>query len=133
MNQYLLAAVLAAAATCVDAGCLSFEEPAPGRTDGRVYYYVPEGIDLSRPVPLLVFLHGGDASSPDTAPGNYFSEERQWLMPDVTNAQEASINEAGRLHCEDVHLRLIPYYAWNHRGAGIMDVWLASSLTGLED
>ena len=52
---------------------------------------------------------------------------------DVTNAQEASINEAGRLHCEDVHLRLIPYYAWNHRGAGIMDVWLASSLTGLED
>ena len=86
MNQYLLAAVLAAAATCVDAGCLSFEEPAPGRTDGRVYYYVPDGIDLSRPVPLLVFLHGGDASSPDTAPGNYFSAEKQWLMPDVTNA-----------------------------------------------
>ena len=86
MNQYLLAAVLAAAATCVDAGCLSFEEPAPGRTDGRVYYYAPDGIDLSRPVPLLVFLHGGDASSPDTAPGNYFNAERQWLMPDVTNA-----------------------------------------------
>ncbi len=86
MNQYLLAAVFATAATCVCAGQLSFEEPAPGRKDGRVYYYVPDGIDLSRPAPLLVFLHGGDASSPDTAPGNYFSAEKQWLMPDIANA-----------------------------------------------
>ena len=86
MNQYLLAAAFAMSATCVNAGRLSFEEPAPGRTDGRVYYYVPDGIDLSRPAPLLVFLHGGDASSPDTAPGNYFSAEKQWLMPDIANA-----------------------------------------------
>ena len=47
---------------------------------------------------------------------------------DVTNAQEASINEAGRRHCEDVHLRLIPYYAWNHRGQGSMTVWLPQEL-----
>jgi len=30
-------------------------------------------------------------------------------------------------------LTLIPYYAWNHRGAGKMDVWLARSLSGLDD
>ncbi len=80
------AAVAALAAMSSAAGGLSFEEPAPGRADGRVYYYVPDGMDLSRPSPLLVFLHGGDSSSPDTAPGNYFSPERNWLMPDMTNA-----------------------------------------------
>ena len=52
---------------------------------------------------------------------------------DVSNAQEATVNDDGRLHATDVRLRLIPYYAWNHRGAGIMDVWLARSLSGLED
>jgi DUF1680 family protein len=26
---------------------------------------------------------------------------------------------------------LIPYYAWNHRGAGKMDVWLANRLNGI--
>lgn len=65
---------------------LSMEEPAPGRGDGRIYWYVPEGIDLSRPAPLLVFLHGGDRSSPDSAPGSYFSDEKRWLMPDVAHA-----------------------------------------------
>ena len=79
----LFGAVLCAVAL---GGHLSFEEPAPGRVDGRVYYYVPDGLDMSRPAPLLVFLHGGDASSPDTAPGRYFSAERQWLMPDVASA-----------------------------------------------
>ena len=68
------------------AGQLTFDEPAPGRTSGRVYWYVPDGIDLSRPAALFVFLHGGSTNSPDTAPGNYFSDEKQWLMPDITNA-----------------------------------------------
>ncbi len=48
-------------------------------------------------------------------------------------AQEASITSDGRLAAKDVTVRLIPYYAWNHRGAGRMDVWLARSLSGLED
>lgn len=48
-------------------------------------------------------------------------------------AQEASITPDGRLEARDVIVRLIPYYAWNHRGAGKMDVWLARSLSGLED
>ena len=48
-------------------------------------------------------------------------------------AQEASISDDGRLAVRDVDVTLIPYYAWNHRGAGKMDVWLARSLSGLED
>ena len=82
------AALLSAALTfgAALAGQLTFDEPAPGRTSGRVYWYVPDGIDRSRPAALLVFLHGGSTNSPDTAPGNYFSDEKQWLMPDITNA-----------------------------------------------
>ena len=82
------AALLSAALTfgAALAGQLTFDEPAPGRTSGRVYWYVPDGIDRSRPAALLVFLHGGSTDSPDTAPGNYFSDEKQWLMPDITNA-----------------------------------------------
>ena len=63
-------------------GQLTYDEPAPGRDSGRIYYYVPDGLDLARTVPLLVFLHGGG----DSTAGTYFSEERCALMPDVTNA-----------------------------------------------
>ena len=48
-------------------------------------------------------------------------------------SQEASITDDGKLTTKDVTIKLIPYYAWNHRGAGRMDVWLARSLSGLED
>ena len=51
----------------------------------------------------------------------------------TAQAQEASISPDGKLAAKDVAIRLIPYYAWNHRGAGKMDVWLARSLSGLED
>lgn len=67
-------------------GQLTYDEPAPGRDSGRIYYYVPDGLDLARPVPLLVFLHGGGVASTDSTAGTYFSEERCALMPDVTNA-----------------------------------------------
>ena len=67
-------------------GRLTFDEPAPARDSGRLYYYVPDSLDLSRPVPLLVFLHGGGIDSTVSTAGSYFSEERRALMPDVTNA-----------------------------------------------
>ena len=51
----------------------------------------------------------------------------------TAKAQEASISLEGHLSAKDVQLTLIPYYAWNHRGAGRMDVWLARSLSGLDD
>lgn len=49
----------------------------------------------------------------------------------VTNAQEAFISADGKLTSRDVKLTLIPYYAWNHRGTGYMDVWMARNLDGL--
>jgi DUF1680 family protein len=42
----------------------------------------------------------------------------------TAKAQEASVTAEGKLAAKDVAVKLIPYYAWNHRGAGKMDVWL---------
>ena len=90
--SFALAAGVAACAAAFaepappSSGHLAFESPAPGRDSGRVYYYAPAGLDLSKPVPLLVFLHGGDSNTPDFAPGNYLSPDKNWLMPDFTNA-----------------------------------------------
>lgn len=68
------------------AGELMQESPAPGRDSGRIYYYVPDGIDRSKPAPLLVFLHGGGRNTPDAAPANYLNKEKNWLMPDIADA-----------------------------------------------
>ena len=80
-----LLAVAGCAAVC-RAGQLTSEQPAPGRDTGRIYYYVPDGLDLSRPVPLLVFLHGGDARTPDTAPEKYLHENGGFMMPALKHA-----------------------------------------------
>ena len=44
-----LVSLLAGAAEPFPRG-LSCEKPAPGRSDGRIYYYVPESLDLAKPV-----------------------------------------------------------------------------------
>ena len=46
----------------------------------------------------------------------------------ITDAQLLNFDKSGRLTAEDVHLTLIPYYAWCHRGSGKMQVWLAQDL-----
>lgn len=46
-----------------------------------------------------------------------------------TRAQTLRFDESGRLVADDVTLTMIPYYAWAHRGAGEMTVWLPSDLT----
>lgn len=46
-----------------------------------------------------------------------------------TNAQTLNYDEQGRLNVKDVELKLIPYYAWAHRGSGDMAVWLPMDLT----
>ena len=43
-----------------------------------------------------------------------------------TIAQKASVSDGGKLVLKDRSLTLIPYYAWNHRGAGYMEVWMNS-------
>ncbi|MBQ9446690.1 MAG: hypothetical protein IJU61_08860 [Victivallales bacterium] len=52
---------------------LSMDTPAPGRNDGRIYYYVPPQLDLTKPAGLFIFLHGGSSSSKDNAPQSYIS------------------------------------------------------------
>ncbi len=47
----------------------------------------------------------------------------------VTDAQELKYDETGRLVAKDVHLTLIPYYAWCHRGSGKMEVWIPQNLS----
>jgi len=51
----------------------------------------------------------------------------------TAQAQDVHVNREGRIAAKEVKVKLIPYYAWNHRGSGKMDVWLARSLSGLED
>ena len=47
----------------------------------------------------------------------------------ATDAQQLSFDDKGKLTTKDVRLTLIPYYAWNHRGAGRMMVWLPWQLS----
>ena len=76
-----------AASECVrNAGELMYESPAPGRDSGRIYYYVPGGIDRSKPAALLVFLHGGGSSTPDSAPGRYLDAATDFLMPEIAES-----------------------------------------------
>lgn len=46
-----------------------------------------------------------------------------------TQAQTLGYDESGRLITKDVTLTLIPYYAWAHRGAGEMAVWLPQDVS----
>jgi hypothetical protein len=46
----------------------------------------------------------------------------------TTSAQTLNFNDAGRLEAQDQTLKLIPYYAWCHRGSGKMRVWLPQDL-----
>ncbi len=46
----------------------------------------------------------------------------------ITSAQILDFDQQGKLNVKDVELKLIPYYAWCHRGSGKMRVWQAQDL-----
>ncbi|MBR1395259.1 MAG: glycoside hydrolase family 127 protein [Prevotella sp.] len=46
----------------------------------------------------------------------------------TTDAQTLNFNKQGKLETTDQTLKLIPYYAWCHRGSGKMRVWLPQDL-----
>jgi len=46
----------------------------------------------------------------------------------TTDAQVLKFDDEGALTAQSVRLKLIPYYAWNHRGRGNMLVWLPQEL-----
>ena len=62
------------------------------------------------------------------------SPARQFTVKALTaTAQEATLGTDGAVGSKTVQLRLIPYYAWNHRGTACMTVWMANKLGGLGD
>ena len=50
----------------------------------------------------------------------------------ATDAQVIEETDGGKVGVKSQKLTLIPYYAWNHRGAGEMNVWFVQSLSLLD-
>ncbi len=48
-----------------------------------------------------------------------------------TDGQTISIDEQGKAEVKAARLTMIPYYAWNHRGPGSMEVWMPQSVSAL--
>ena len=65
---------------------------------------------------------------PEFKTGNISISNRQ-LTTLETEAQVLSFDEQGKLATRDVQLKMIPYFAWNHRGRGRMMVWLPWELS----
>lgn len=51
----------------------------------------------------------------------------------TTPVQVLGTDARGKLTVKDATLTLIPYYAWNHRGEGRMEVWLPVKVTALAE
>ena len=47
------------------------------------------------------------------------------------DGEAIDIDKEGSAHVTPVCLTMIPYYAWNHRGPGLMEVWMSQSLSAL--
>ena len=69
---------------------------------------------LMSPVPAMTVSHGDVLGYP--------------VEKISTIAQTLHYDQMGRLRVDDVKLTMIPYYAWCHRGAGEMTVWLPTEL-----
>ena len=47
------------------------------------------------------------------------------------DGQTVDMSPRGEAQVKSVKLTMIPYYAWNHRGAGLMEVWMPQSISAL--
>ncbi len=47
------------------------------------------------------------------------------------NGQAVDMDDKGEVTTKPAQLTMIPYYAWNHRGPGMMEVWMAQSIRAL--
>ena len=106
---------------CVERGPLVYCAEAPDN----------EGLDLGR---VLLNQHptfdvlSAQPFAFEAADGPHTTE----LTMLTTDAQQLTFGDDGRLSVSDVCLKLIPYYAWCHRGSGQMRVWLPKDLNGFE-
>ena len=77
---------VSAAFAATEEPSLTYDAPFPGSDTGRIYYFVPRGLDLSKPAPLLVFMHGGNRKSPDNSPEKYLDLKTGTMMPTLYDA-----------------------------------------------
>lgn len=61
---------------------ITWEEPAPGLDYGRIYWYVPKRLDLSKKPGLFIFMHGGGAER-NVQPLSYLLAESKSLVPQI--------------------------------------------------
>ena len=61
---------------------ITWEEPAPGLDYGRIYWYVPKKLDLSKKPGLFIFMHGGGAER-NVQPLSYLLAESRNLVPQI--------------------------------------------------
>lgn len=49
----------------------------------------------------------------------------------TVEGQSVDTDSEGKVVATATRLTMIPYYAWNHRGAGLMEVWMPQSISAL--
>lgn len=55
------------------------------------------------------------------------------IMTLSTTGESLSQDATGKVSVKEAKLTLVPYYAWNHRGIGKMEVWLPATLGAMDD
>lgn len=93
--------------------------------------YCAEGVDNANVNVHHAFIGGKpNFAINDYSIKNTEGDGREFSVKSITvdNAQVIETASDGKLSVRNTSLRLIPYYSWNHRGAGLMDVWFASTL-----
>lgn len=69
-----------------------------------------------------------DAFIPEASKQKLQTYTSQKLVTLTTDAQTLAFDDQGNLVAKNVSLKLIPYYAWCHRGSGDMKVWLPQDM-----
>ena len=87
--------------------------------------YCAEGIDNEGYTLQNVLMN----QKPDFEAGSLTLLDKYTVKTFTTDAQVMRFDANGKLKPQDVRLKLIPYYAWNHRGRGHMMVWLPQTLS----
>ena len=82
------------------------------------------GLDL---IYGLIFSTGSPEATELVKNNEQFSQIYDYLV----ELRQIVISFAKGDFTKDVKLTLIPYYAWNHRGAGNMTVWLPEEVNAL--
>ena len=59
---------------------------------------------------------------------SYLDDKLNGIYELETAAQALSYDSLGNLGINEVALKMIPYYAWAHRGSGNMSVWIANDV-----